>query len=92
MKKIVGIIVVLAIIVGIGGLVLVKSAGKIIQTAVVRLGPEIAQIDIELEKVNISFLSGAGGLEGLKVHNPGGGLHCMRGALQQRKIFILEGT
>jgi hypothetical protein len=72
MKKIVGIIVVLAIIVGIGCLVLAKSAGKIIQTAVVRLGPEIAQVDIELEKVNISFLSGAGGLEGLKVHNPEG--------------------
>jgi len=45
---------------------------KIIQTPVVSEGPEIAQVDIELEKVNISFLSGAGGLEGLKVHNPEG--------------------
>ncbi|MDA0346515.1 MAG: hypothetical protein O3C43_04090 [Verrucomicrobia bacterium] len=72
MKKLLGIIAVLVIIVGIGMFVLAKSAGKIIQTAVVRLGPEIAQVDIELKKVNISFLSGAGGLEGLKIHNPEG--------------------
>jgi len=72
MKKILGIIAVVAIIAGIGIIVLAKSAGKIIQTAVVKLGPEIAQVDIELKKVHISFLSGAGGLEGLKIHNPEG--------------------
>jgi hypothetical protein len=72
MKKLIGILVVLIVIGFISVFILSKSAGKIIQTAIVNLGPEIAQVQIELDGASISFLSGSGGLEGLKVHNPEG--------------------
>lgn len=72
MKKLIGIIVALIVIGAVGIFLLSLFAGKIIQTGVVKFGPEIAQVDIELDSAHISFLSGAGGLEGLKVHNPEG--------------------
>ncbi len=72
MKKLIGIIVVLVVIGAVGIFLLSLFAGKIIQTGVLKFGPEIAQVDIELERAHISFLSGAGGLEGFKVHNPEG--------------------
>lgn len=72
MKKLIGILIVIAAICIISVFVLSLFAGKIIQKGVVTLGPEVAQVEIELDKANISFLSGSGGLEGLKVHNPEG--------------------
>ena len=72
MKKLLGVLAVLVIIGAIGIFVLSKSAGKIIQTGVEKLGPEIAQVEIELAGADVSFLSGGGELRGLKVHNPEG--------------------
>ena len=72
MKKLLGVLAVLIIIGAVGLFILSKSAGKIIQKGVVTVGPEIAQVDIELAGADISFLSGAGELRGLKVHNPEG--------------------
>lgn len=72
MKKLLGVLAVLIIIGAVGLFILSKTAGKIIQKGVVTVGPEIAQVDIELAGADISFLSGAGELRGLKVHNPEG--------------------
>lgn len=72
MKKLIGILVILVVIGAIGLFALSSFAGKLIKTGVVTLGPEVAQVEIELDKAHISFLSGSGGLEKLKVHNPEG--------------------
>ena len=72
MKKLIGVLAVLVIIGAVGLFILSKSAGKIIQTGVVNVGPEIAQVEIELAGADISFLSGGGELRGLKIHNPEG--------------------
>jgi hypothetical protein len=72
MKKLLGVLAVLIIIGAVGLFILSKSAGKIIQKGVLTIGPEIAQVDIELAGADISFLSGGGELRGLKVHNPEG--------------------
>lgn len=72
MKKIFGIVVVLLLIAVVGIFVLSMTAGKVIQKGVTTLGPEVAQVGIELESVQISFLKGTGTLRGLKVHNPEG--------------------
>jgi hypothetical protein len=72
MKKLIGILVVLLLIGVAAVFVLSKTAGKIIRKGVVTLGPEIAQVNIELESVDISFIDGSGVLKGFKVHNPEG--------------------
>jgi ABC-type Na+ efflux pump permease subunit len=56
MKKLIGILVVLLLIGVAAVFVLSKTAGKIIRKGVVTLGPEIAQVNIELESVDISFI------------------------------------
>ena len=72
MKKIIGILVILVVIIAVGGFIFSLSAGKLIKQGVVQFGPEIAQVKIELEDANLSLLSGSGGLDGLKVYNPEG--------------------
>lgn len=72
MKKLITALAVLVIVGAVGLFILSKSAGKIIQAGVVNIGPEIAQVEIELAGADISFLSGGGELTGLKVHNPEG--------------------
>ncbi|MCZ6672919.1 MAG: hypothetical protein O7C75_08265, partial [Verrucomicrobia bacterium] len=72
MKKVIGILVALVVLGAIAVFVFSLFAGKIIRKGVVTLGPEVAQVEIELDKAHVSFLSGAGGLEGLKVGNPEG--------------------
>lgn len=72
MKKLIGIIIALAVIGAVGIFLLSTFAGKLIRTGVVKFGPETAQVNVELERAHISFLSGAGGLEKLKIHNPEG--------------------
>ena len=62
MKKLIGIIIALAVIGAVGIFLLSTFAGKLIRTGVVKFGPEIAKVNVELERAHISFLSGAGGL------------------------------
>ena len=72
MKKLIGILVVLVVLGAVGIFILSKFAGTIIQKGVTTVGPEVAQVNIELASADISFLSGSGELKGLKIHNPEG--------------------
>lgn len=72
MNKIIGTVFILLLLGVVAIFALSLVAGKVIQKGVTSLGPEIAQVPIELESAEISFLSGKGTLKGLKVHNPEG--------------------
>ncbi|MEM9160537.1 MAG: hypothetical protein AAGB46_15930 [Verrucomicrobiota bacterium] len=72
MKKFIAVVVVLGVI----GVVLVlgfsKFIGKGIAAGVESYGPEITQTEIRLDGVDLSALTGSGGISGLVVGNPDG--------------------
>src|SRR6516164_8099783 len=73
MKKIligmVGLVVVVAIVI-IGGVALFLDSG--IKRSVETLGPQLTKVDVKLDGVSVSLLSGTGKIKGLVVGNPAG--------------------
>ena len=64
------IVVVILAIVGIAAIVL--SLNSAIKKGVETFGPRIAKVPLTLEGVNLSLLSGSGGIKGLIIGNPEG--------------------
>lgn len=73
MKKIIvrGLIV-LVILVVVAVVVIGLSLGSIVKKGVETVGPQIAKVDIKLDSVSLSLLSGSGTIKGLLVGNPEG--------------------
>jgi hypothetical protein len=61
------VVVVILAILGVG-----LFLDKAIKTGVETIGPKLTQVDIKLDSVSLSLLSGAGTIKGLVVGNPGG--------------------
>lgn len=72
MKKVLGIVIVLAALGVIAYFVLSNPLGRLVKLAVEGFGPDIMQADIRVESVNISTTDGRGKLIGLKLGNPKG--------------------
>lgn len=64
---ILGVVLVIAALVAIG-----LSLDKIIKQAVEKAGPAITKVDVTLDRVDLSLLSGEGALHGFSVGNPEG--------------------
>jgi hypothetical protein len=73
MKKLIIGFSVAVVVLGILGLV---AVGLFLDTAVKRgvetVGPMLTKVDVKLDSVNLSLLSGGGKLKGLFVGNPSG--------------------
>ena len=61
------VVVVILAVLGVG-----LFLDKAIKTGVETIGPKLTQVDIKLDSVSLSLLSGAGTIKGLVVGNPGG--------------------
>jgi hypothetical protein len=72
MKKVLGIVIVLAALGVIAYFVLSNPLGRLVKLAVEGFGPDIMQADIRVESVDISTTDGRGKLIGLKLGNPKG--------------------
>ena len=72
MKKVLGIVIVLAALGVIAYFVLSNPLGRLVKLAVEGFGPDIMQADIRVESVDISTTDGRGQLIGLKLGNPKG--------------------
>ena len=72
MKKVLGIVIVLAVLGVVAFFVLSNPLGRLVKLAVEGFGPDIMQADIRVESVNISTTDGRGKLIGLKLGNPKG--------------------
>ena len=73
MKKwIVRIVVVLVVLAIVGVVVVGLSLGGAIKKGVETFGPQVAKVDVKLDEVNLSLLSGSGGVKGLVIGNPEG--------------------
>jgi len=73
MKKIlirVAVVVVILLVVAVVGIGL--SLDKIVKHAVETAGPAITKVDVKLDKVSLSLLSGSGSLHGFSLGNPEG--------------------
>ena len=73
MKKIllrVGIGLIVLVILGVLGVSLFLDKG--VKEAIETIGPKITKVDIKLNSVSLSLLSGSGSLKGLIVGNPQG--------------------
>lgn len=72
MKKVlIGLLLVVLVVAG-GIIYLASNAGSLIREAVLTHGPKVIGADIELEGVDVSFLSGTASINGLVIHNPKG--------------------
>lgn len=71
-KKLIGIAIALLLLLGIAVVVLGLSLDKIIKHAVERAGPAITKVDVKLDAVNLSLISGSGSLQGFALGNPEG--------------------
>lgn len=73
MKKILGVLVVLILILAVGGYITANYfLGSIAKAGVNKFGPTITQTKVELNDAKISPFSGVGTLTGLSVGNPPG--------------------
>ena len=73
MKKwIIRIVVVLVVLAIVGVVVVGLSLGGAIKKGVETFGPQVAKVDVKLDEVNLSLLSGSGGVKGLVIGNPEG--------------------
>jgi uncharacterized protein involved in outer membrane biogenesis len=72
MKKIVGIVVVLAIILVVAIVAVTFSLGSIVKKGVELVGPRVAKVEVKLDSAKLSAFSGDGTLKGLLVGNPPG--------------------
>ncbi len=73
MKKIiVRLLIAFVVVVILAVLAVGLFLDKVIKTGVETVGPKVTQVDIKLQSVSLSLLSGAGTLKGLVVGNPAG--------------------
>lgn len=72
MKKPVKIVLALVILLAVGLLTLGLFIDSIVKKGVESVGPQIAKVDIKLDSVKLSLLSGGGSVNGLVVGNPEG--------------------
>jgi uncharacterized protein involved in outer membrane biogenesis len=72
MKKLLKIMLVLVVLVAAAAIVLTLFLDKGIKRAVEVVGPRLMQVDVRLDKVNLSLFSGRVELEGLYIGNPEG--------------------
>jgi uncharacterized protein involved in outer membrane biogenesis len=73
MKKIViRILIVFVVLFGLGMLLVSMFLGTVIKKGVLTVGPMLTKVDIKLDSVNLSLLSGSGSVKGLVVGNPEG--------------------
>ena len=73
MKKIIlGIVVALIVILVLGLVVVGLSLDGIVKRGVETVGPKLTRVDVKLDKVSLSLLSGGGDVSGLVVGNPEG--------------------
>jgi hypothetical protein len=72
MKKVLGIVIVLAALGVIAYFVLSNPLGRLVKLAVEGFGPAIMQAEVRVDSVNISTTDGRGKLIGLKLGNPKG--------------------
>lgn len=71
-KKLIAVAIVLVVL-GIAAVVAIgMSLDKIIKQAVEKAGPAITKVDVKLDAVNLSLLSGEGALHGFSLGNPDG--------------------
>lgn len=73
MKKIIIRIVIVVVVLAIVGIVAIGlSLNGAIKKGVETFGPQVAKVPVTLEGVNLSLLSGSGGIKGLVIGNPEG--------------------
>jgi uncharacterized protein involved in outer membrane biogenesis len=72
MKKMLKLVIVVAVLVVAAGVGLMLFLDRGVKRAVEVVGPRLTQVDVRLDNVNVSLLSGRVELEGLFVGNPEG--------------------
>ncbi len=73
MKKIiVGIVIALVVVLVLAVLAVSLFLDKAIKSGVETLGPKLTKVDVKLDSVSLSLLSGSGAIKGLVVGNPQG--------------------
>ena len=72
MKKLIKILVVLAVLLVVAVFIGSFFIGSIIKTGVETVGPKVAKVPIKLDSASLSMLGGMGGMKGLVVGNPEG--------------------
>ena len=73
MKKIiVGLLIALVVVVALAVLAVSLFLDKAIKSGVETFGPKFTKVDVKLQSVSLSLLSGAGTIKGLVVGNPEG--------------------
>lgn len=71
-KKLISLAVVLVVLLLVGLVAVGLSLDKLVKQAVVTVGPAITKVDVKLDKVDLSLLSGTGALQGFSLGNPEG--------------------
>lgn len=71
-KKLIVIAISLVVLVVVAGVAIGLSLDRIIKAAVEKAGPAITKVDVKLDKVDLSLLSGEGALRGFSLGNPEG--------------------
>jgi hypothetical protein len=73
MKKIIiGVVIVLLVVLVLAVMTVGMFLDKAIKSGVETLGPRLTKVDVKLDSVNLSLLSGSGAIKGLVVGNPQG--------------------
>lgn len=73
MKRVILIgVLVLVVAVAVGAYLLLSNLGSIIKAAVEKVGSDVTQVKVTLDKADVSITSGSGSLSGLTVGNPAG--------------------
>lgn len=72
MKKVLGIVIALAVLGVIAFFVLSNPLGRLVKLAIESFGPDMMQAEMRVNSVNISTADGRGKLMGLKLGNPKG--------------------
>ena len=71
-KLLIRIVIVVAILAIVGVVAIGLSLNGAIKKGVETFGPQVAKVPVTLEGVNLSLLSGSGGIKGLVIGNPEG--------------------
>ncbi|MCX6902297.1 MAG: hypothetical protein NTW03_02210 [Verrucomicrobia bacterium] len=72
MKKIAGILIVLALLLVVALVTVAFFLGSIVKKGLETVGPKVAQVEVKLDAANISLFSGHGQLKGFLLGNPPG--------------------
>ena len=71
-KKLIVVALALIVVLVVALVAVGMSLDKIIKQAVEKAGPAITKVDVQLDKVTLSLLSGQGALHGFSLGNPEG--------------------